>query len=555
MNRSLFSDWIEQQLFGQGELAHIVADIIDEAIASDTLGVSGEGESEGVDQALLRSAWEKAQDEDEVVRARVAVIVSELGLDDAVPALHEASQCDDTEVARAATIALAETKGVDEDLLSDLVIIVQDSTESRETRSAAVRAIAARNSTLTTQTLIRLARTDDPELARFGLEGLGFCRPKPDSTEHEAALDALVAALEKKDPLVKSAAAQALGHFGDPEAIAPLEEVLIEKDATLRRRAVFALARLGAESARGPLARMLNDFSVPARWEIVDVIADCYGESMLDELERVLRDSDPEVRDHLVRALGRIEGQRAAELLREIAVEDDDDFVREQAEAILDKRSDRPAEPREPVGAADLPQPPAPPEFESPQPPPPPGREEPAPTFQPHRPAAGRQTVHRDQPAPGQPVHPVNGVRHTGRRPLRPLFGAGPQPRRSLANVVEVALDEMNCSWWRSSDGYEVKVAVPDGEVEVTILVTEADFEGSRIYRFLIDCGPADRGAYEAALLNNRDLDYGSLAVEEDENGDLFFVLTDTLPATGATVDGIRKSIMSLVCAAGELGS
>ncbi len=538
MNRSLFSDWIEQQLFGQGELDHLIADIIDEA--------------EDVDQALLRSAWEKAQDEDDVVRARVAVVVSELGLDDAVPTLLEASQCDDTEVARAATIALAETKGVDEDLLSDLVNIVQDSTESRETRSAAVREIAARNSTLTTQTLIRLARSDDPELARFGLEGLGFCRPKPDSSEHEAALDTLTAALEKKDPLLKSAAAQALGHFGDPEAIEPLEEVLIEKDATLRRRAVFALARLAAESARGPLTRMLLDFSVPARWEIVDIIADRYGESMLDELERVLRDRDPEVRDHLVRALGRIEGQRAAELLREIAAEDDDDFVREQAEAILDKRADRPIEPRESVGSADRPQPPVPPEFESPQPPPPPGPERPAPDVRPRRPAGG--PPHRDQPVPGPAAHPVNGVRHTGRRPLRPLFGAGPQPRRSLANVVEIALDEMNCSWWRSSDGYEVKVALPDGEeVAVTILVTEADFEGSRIYRFLIDCGPADRGAYEAALLNNRDLDYGSLAIEEDENGDLFFVLTDTLPATGATVDGIRKSVLSLVYAAGEL--
>jgi len=526
MNISIFNDWIEERLFGEGELAALIADIVDEAMARSPSDPLHPGER--VDQEHLAAAWHEAQHADPLVRARTAVVLGRLGFPGVEPALEEARRSGDPVVASAASIVLARLRAVEGDLLESLVHTIENPAEPRELRSAAATTVASQNLFAATMTLVRLADSDDPDIAQYGIEGLGATAPDPTAEEHTTVLRTLLVALKKKDPLLQAAAAEALGNFGDPGAVPDLEMILIEKDASLRRRVLFALAKLGAETARSALSRMLRDHSVPARWEIVDVLGRSYGESSVDALAPSIKDSDAEIRDHVVAALARMSGPASLQLLRTISQTDPDSFVREQA---LNAVTEREAGPSTPKPA-------------------------PAAGHAPARTAAGAahgRDAWQGAPPPPSPAKPSSKGPAT---PLRPLHGPAqplvPGSASPPANVIERALESMACDWRLDPQGYQVQVPVAGGHENVTILLNEADYEESPIYRFVVPCGPAEPGAYEAALRNNRDLDYGSLAIEGPA-GSAAFVLTDTLPAGSATVAGVRKVITSLVRSAAQL--
>lgn len=519
MNISLFSDWLEERLFGEGNLAHLVADIVDEAMARDTPGEFTP--SEKVDEGLLESALGAAENEDEILRARTAVVLGRLGYVGAAPGLDEARNCGDTSVARAAAICLARLRGADEELLAALVETVEDPTESREIRSAAAVTIARMNTASTTQTLARIARAEDPDLAQYGIEGLGHVKPEPASAEEGVTLQALLAALQSKDPMLRFPAVEALGDFGDGRAIKPLEMILIEKDPSIRRRSLFALAKLGADSAKAPLTRMLRDFSIPARWEIVDLLGEHYGESMVDALALAGQDRDAEIRDHVVAALGKMDGPESLRILQKMANEDADNFVREQALGALARRG------------ADL-----------------------AAAHPPPTPAAAPATAPTPQPEAVAEPAAAAAARPARAGKLQPLYGGAPppppEPHRESGNVIERALESMECTWWVDSQGYQVQVPHGKKKEKVAVLMGEVDFEESPIYRFVVSCGPAQGAALEAALRNNRHLDYGALAIADVAGGSVL-VLTDTLLAGAATPASVRKTLTSLASAAGQL--
>jgi len=525
MNISLFYDWIEECHYGEGELAHLVADIVDEAMAHDTPGEFDPAER--VEEALLESAWHMAESEDETVRARAAVLLGRLGYRGVEQALDEAEQCEDTSVACAATIVLARLRGIDDQMLAKLLTIAEDTAASRELRSAAAKTAATTGSPAATAELVRIAQSEEPDLAQYGMEGLGCTKPDPRSPQHEEAFQALITGLETKDPILQAAAAEALGEFGDTAAMRPLETVLIEKDPTVRRRALFALAKLGAESAKPPLTRMIRDFSVPARWEIIDLLGRYYGEAMIDVIALGAEDRDAEMRDHVVAALTRMDGPASLQTLQNIAQNDSDTFVREQAEIALTKRREQaPAAPPAPEAVPE----PAPQPQEGAPPPPPP--QPPASVPPPPRPAAK----------------------------LRPLFPAtepetapeAPGREEKPKTVIEHALESMECTWWLDPAGYQTEVPAEGNKEKISILLRETDYEGSPVYRFIVDCGRVRPASFEAALRNNRDLDYGSLAIA-DIDGVPSFVLTDTMLADAATIAGIRKTLTSLARSAAAL--
>ena len=511
MNLSLFYDWVEESLFGDGELAHLAADIIDEASAHDTPGEFDPAER--VEEALLASAWRAAEGEEEIVRDRAAVLLGRLGYAGVAQALEHAEQSSDPTVASAASVVLGQLRGIDDDRLKKLLAIVEDPTAPREMRSAAAKAVAGRNSTESTTELVRIARDENPDLAQYGVEGLGCTRPDPRSPEYGDALQALLAALQTDDLPLRNAAAEALGDYGDATAIKPLESVLIEKDPAIRRRALFALAKLGAESAKPPLTRMVRDVSVPARWEIVDLLGRYYGEAMVDVVALAADDRDAEMRDHVVAALALMDGPASSQLLAKIAETDKDGFVREQAAIVLEKRREQ----DEPSAPAPEPEP-EPPQPEAVAPPPPPEPSAPAP---PPPPEAG---------APPPPPGPG---------PETPLTEA--ESRR----VLEQALRAMECTWQFGPEGYQVEAPIRNGKEKVAVLLGETDYEDSPVYRFTVNCGRVRPASFEAALRNNRDLDYGSLAIV-DVDGVPNFVLVDTMLAGAASVASVRKTITSL---------
>ena len=519
MNISLFNDWLEDRLFGEGQLASLIADIVDEAMSRDKPGDFGP--SERVDESLLAEAWATAQTEDEIVRFRTAIVLGRLGYAPAQPPLEDARRSADPTVAGAATVVLARTRAIDDELLQALIGTIQNPAESRELRTSAAQAVASRQTLDGTTALLKIAQSEDPELAQYGVEGLGLTRWPQGTETHGQVFDALMAALSKEDLPLKAAAAEALGNLGDPAAVSELELLLIEKDVSLRRRVLFALARLRAESAKAPLARMLRDYSVPARWEIVDLVAECYGEPMIDALAAATRTSDPELHDHIVVALGKMNGPASCQLLRKISEEQSDPFVKEQALSALARRGDQPEEVPCAAGAPPASQPPPPP------------------------PAA---------PVPSAPQPPAASAPKAPR--LQPIYTARPEAepagRGDLAEVIERALQAMACTWRPEPQGYQVEVPVAGGTELVSIVLSEVDCEGAAICRFVVNCGPADGAAYEAALRNNRLLDYGALAID-DASGSSLLVLIDTLPAGAGTVAVVRKVLTSLAQSARQL--
>jgi HEAT repeat protein len=517
MNVSMFNDWIEDRLFGDSSLAHLMADIVDEAMARDTPGDLNP--SEHVDEGMLHSAWQSAEEQDdELVRCRVAVVLGRLGYSNAEEVLDRARACDDPEVTRAAAVALARIRPLDVDLTEALVEAVEDPAVSREVRSSAARQLAAKGDHEVLTRLVELAQSDDPDLAQYGIDGLGDANTEPETPEHNAVLSALCGGLKTGDALTTVVACEALGRFGDPAAIPELEQILIQKDPSIRRRAVFALAKLGADSAKAPLTRMVRDFSIPARWEIVDLLGECYGESMIDALALAAQDGDAEIRDHVVAALVRMEGDSSLDLLQHIARDDRDPFVREQAQAALAARGAEPSEPEpDSDGAGD------------------------EPAERAGDGAAAPPTPRAAAPAPPAPK-PTR---------LRPLYAAPPPaappsgPEPDAQNLIERSLDLMECKWWTDANGYQAEVPVEGGAERISILLGESDYEQSPLYRFVAQCGPATDAAFEAALRNNRDLDYGAIAIE-DVAGAPFFVLTDTVLASTASPASVRKTVVSL---------
>jgi HEAT repeat protein len=545
MNISLFSDWVEERRFGEAGLAGLIADIIDDAMAGAASG--------RVDEGLLHSAWETAKNEDAETQARTAVVLGRLGYERVVPALKEAESCGDPSVARAAAIVLAEMGEPDDKLLGVLVETLEDPAEARELRSAAGRAYAGTSTHAAIDRLIEIAASEDADLATYGIESLGYTRPEPDSDRRAAVLDALTVRLKSGDSLLASAAAESLGQFGDHDAVHDLEMILIEKDPSVRRRALFALARLGAESGKAPLIRMLGDFSIPARWEMVDLLGQCYGEEIAGSLARAAKDSDPEIRDHVVGALAMMDGPESLELLRRIADEDADEFVKEQATNALTERGVD----IEPGAVAEEPEPEEPPVAAAAPAPPVKGGLAPPPPRTPYfagstLDAAGAPSgLTPRPPTPTAPLPPPAG--------LRPLFGPSAPvipPAAAEAEpperVVERSLEAMGASWRLEEQTYHAQIPLNGTTETAAILTGRVDRDGAPILQFTVICGPAQSGAFEAALRNNSDLIYGALAVTDIE-GQPYFVLTDTILASAATTDTVRKTLIVLAQVARDL--
>jgi len=98
-----------------------------------------------------------------------------------------------------------------------------------------------------------VATESDPGLQRTTLKALG-------EIGSEAATQAVADQLVAENPLVRSAAARALGCIGDPRAVEPLAEVLADDDAIpVRGAAAWALVQVGTAEALEAVAAYTDD--------------------------------------------------------------------------------------------------------------------------------------------------------------------------------------------------------------------------------------------------------------------------------------------------------
>ncbi|MEJ7872761.1 MAG: HEAT repeat domain-containing protein [Rubrobacteraceae bacterium] len=88
----------------------------------------------------------------------------------------------------------------------------------------------------------------------------------------------------------KARAAENLGHFGGPEHIDPLAQLLSHPDETLRAVAARALARIGTPEAARKLARQLGDTSELTRLRMAENL-ERIGASSIEPLAEVLEEA------------------------------------------------------------------------------------------------------------------------------------------------------------------------------------------------------------------------------------------------------------------------
>jgi HEAT repeat protein len=120
------------------------------------------------------------------------------------------------------------------------------------------------------------------------------------------AVAGLVGGLKDRELKVRAAAATALGRLGHEEAVPPLLAALNDKEWQVRAEALESLGRLGFRSALEAVTARLNDPDVEVRQKAADAVASLGHEESIAALLPNLVDLDAGVRQATQRALGKI---------------------------------------------------------------------------------------------------------------------------------------------------------------------------------------------------------------------------------------------------------
>ena len=134
----------------------------------------------------------------------------------------------------------------------------------------------------------------------------------------------------------KARAAENLGYFGGPAAVAPLTELLSHPDETVRAVAARALARIGTREAADSLAKRLNDPSELTRLRMAENL-ERIGTLAVDPLIKTLEDAAPEARVLAARILGYLRAAEARPALSRAMLEAELTDLRAQATLSLGK--------------------------------------------------------------------------------------------------------------------------------------------------------------------------------------------------------------------------
>ena len=131
----------------------------------------------------------------------------------------------------------------------------------------------------------------------------------------QAAVPALIEALNEKEFRSRDILFNILGYIGGPAAVATLTRYLSDSDAYSRRYAAFSLTSTKDSAAVPALRRAIRDPEAMVREGVAAALGLCGGVAVIPDLLELLRDSDSSVRHRAVcaidDALGR-EHDRAA---------------------------------------------------------------------------------------------------------------------------------------------------------------------------------------------------------------------------------------------------
>jgi HEAT repeat protein len=166
-----------------------------------------------------------------------------------------------------------------------------------QVRVAAVEALSHLESAIALAALRNAAASDDPDIQRAALIGLGLAH-------HDASLPVVIAACRATSAATRQVALSALKSFGAPEVFPELAAALTDADEGVRLAAVGLLAEVPKREATLHLIHALGDERV--RSSIVQALgAPLHGR--VEGLLQALATADEELAPLLVSTLGRVD--------------------------------------------------------------------------------------------------------------------------------------------------------------------------------------------------------------------------------------------------------
>lgn len=219
------------------------------------------------------------------------------------------------------------------DSTAELARLAQED-PANHVRIAAMESLALIGGARAVAILARLAESDNIDLARAAIGGLGHIG-------HPDALPPLLAALRSPDPARRIDVLNALGKRGGSGAVDALQWVAAaDVDEQVVQSSIDALARLATPEAVDTLINLTSD---PTRRDAcVAALADLRKEQ-IEFIGKGLAHAQSAVRRAVVNALGRMKQPLASELLS-TALDDEDASVRLAAASALGHLGSRSAE-------------------------------------------------------------------------------------------------------------------------------------------------------------------------------------------------------------------
>jgi len=176
---------------------------------------------------------------------------------------------------------------------------------------------------------VQTLQTDpDPVRRMYAASALGEFLTLPGITACAAAV------AHDADPNVRAAAATALGRLNDDGGGA-LSKALGDGDARVKLAALRSAGRINAFKDVPAVTRLAADSDVLVRRSAAELIGMLRAPEGFDSLAALAKDVDPNVRNAACHSLGALHDPRARTVLEDLAANDADRFVRDQAQIAL----------------------------------------------------------------------------------------------------------------------------------------------------------------------------------------------------------------------------
>ena len=129
---------------------------------------------------------------------------------------------------------------------------------------AAITSLGQLNNPQAIMPLVLLLGHKDASVQRAAIHALVNLSP--------SSFEALLAALDNPERLIRKGAVTALGKLGDERAVMPLIQVLHHNDMTVRQKAILALKNIGGTTALAALTEALQDSNALIRRAVLQAI-------------------------------------------------------------------------------------------------------------------------------------------------------------------------------------------------------------------------------------------------------------------------------------------